>query len=942
MLRSLLIVAALLSAAVCPHARAGVINGDFAEGLAGWTPSQNRAEYTVVNAPGVAGGKAVRVVLDGSQDKPWRVQLRQNFAESVAAGGVVGVVVVARSPQSLDLLASLRRSSPPYRGVAQGRHTLSPTWQAYRFRGRADEGLPPGSTEVALSLATGTGVIEIAEVRVAGEAVGGGPSVTEALPEGVERVAVRNGDFAEGLDHWRYGEAGASVEAVTLDEPVAVDGGTTDTAVRVTLPGTADKVWRTQLRQRVEAALRPGDRVTVLASMRSPDALDAVGGLNLASAPFTGLFLEQATPAHEWRRVAFRGTIDRQLAAGEAQLFFSLASGEGVIELTGVEVAIERAGASRPDAAPTAELPDVALSSIPLGGGERFPAVTAPDLLDFPQRHTITRRGPGEAAGVSVDGPYFDRALRLTSTGRPEHAYHFGAITPIRGVVSPRDALALVFAVRVIEADPLDGRGEVAVVFERAGGDYHKSVEWGTSLHAGEAWQVVALPFHAASRYGAAEANVAFRAGFGPQTIEIGGVHLLNLGPGVSLADLPRTRTRYVGDAADAAWRAEAERRIARHRTGELTVRVVDAEGRPVADTPVHVEMTRNAFAFGSALSLQALPQPMSNWRDNAYLVHAEEMFNAGVLENALKWKHIDKPGTLEQADEATDWMTERGWYVRGHTLLWASWRRMPRHLMHLRDDPVALREAIHARTRDLVSRYRGRIDAWDVLNEPYVQNEIIDMLGESIIDQVFTIAHEADPEAMLFLNDFGLLTGSGPDTARIDYYLDLVQRLRDRGVPVHGMGLQGHFGGQVPGIDHLLAVIDRFADAGLRVHITEFDINTRDEKLRASYTRDALTAAYSHPAVDAFVLWGFWESRMWKSHAAMFETDWTPKPVAEAWRELIHERWRTDATVTTDDRGVARLRTHCGDYRLTLGGKASRAVTTSLTPEGASVVMRK
>jgi endo-1,4-beta-xylanase len=124
-----------------------------------------------------------------------------------------------------------------------------------------------------------------------------------------------------------------------------------------------------------------------------------------------------------------------------------------------------------------------------------------------------------------------------------------------------------------------------------------------------------------------------------------------------------------------------------------------------------------------------------------------------------------------------------------------------------------------------VVKRYKGKIYAWDVVNEVFddsgnFRNSVFyTLLGESFIDLAFTTAHAADPSAKLYINDYGL---DGPGT-KIDNLIALVKRLQSRGVPIHGIGTQSHLIlGSVGGVQTQL---QRLADTGLEVAITELDI---------------------------------------------------------------------------------------------------------------------
>ena len=140
-----------------------------------------------------------------------------------------------------------------------------------------------------------------------------------------------------------------------------------------------------------------------------------------------------------------------------------------------------------------------------------------------------------------------------------------------------------------------------------------------------------------------------------------------------------------------------------------------------------------------------------------------------------------------------------------------------------------------------------------------------------------------------------------------------------------------------------MLSGLDRFARLGLPIAITEFDINSEDEQLQADYTRDFLTACFSHPAVSEIVTWGFWEKRHWFPKAALWRADWSLKPNGKAWVELTTRKWWTQASGTTDSQGRYGARGFLGQYRVTAtykGKRAEQTVTLTATPTRARLAL--
>ena len=133
------------------------------------------------------------------------------------------------------------------------------------------------------------------------------------------------------------------------------------------------------------------------------------------------------------------------------------------------------------------------------------------------------------------------------------------------------------------------------------------------------------------------------------------------------------------------------------------------------------------------------------------------------------------------------------------------------------------------------------------------------------------------------------------------------------------------HFGSFVCPPEAILKELDRFGKFGLPIQITEFDIDSMDEKLKADYTRDFLTACFSHPGVVGVNTWGFWEGDHWKPSAALVRKDWTLTPWGAAWFDLIEREWWTHETGTTDRDGRFSLSGFLGDYEITVEGAGKK-----------------
>jgi GH35 family endo-1,4-beta-xylanase len=319
--------------------------------------------------------------------------------------------------------------------------------------------------------------------------------------------------------------------------------------------------------------------------------------------------------------------------------------------------------------------------------------------------------------------------------------------------------------------------------------------------------------------------------------------------------------------------------------------------------------MKRHAFGFGSAVVGRLLSITGSD--AERYQKEVERLFNIAVYENDLKWGMWEDGASnsgywkRQFVEDSVKWMNDRGIRVRGHNMVWGSWRWIPGSIRQLKDDKAALSKAIEKRIMDVGGAMKGKLVDWDVLNEPHTEHDLTDILGKDAMVQWFQWAKKADPHAKLFINDY-----PGPDSiGHLDGYESWIKFLIDKKAPLEGIGLQGHVGSTPWGIPALLGVLDRFGKYNLPMSITEYDSLVKDPALDARFTRDFLTAVFSHPAVESFLMWGFWDGAHWKQKAPIFNRDWTLKPSGQAYLDLVFKEWWTDASGTAGADGSYQVR---------------------------------
>ncbi|MFC7106020.1 endo-1,4-beta-xylanase [Nonomuraea rubra] len=212
--------------------------------------------------------------------------------------------------------------------------------------------------------------------------------------------------------------------------------------------------------------------------------------------------------------------------------------------------------------------------------------------------------------------------------------------------------------------------------------------------------------------------------------------------------------------------------------------------------------------------------------------VHGELLakhFNGVTPGNELKWDATEpREGefTFTDGDHLVNFATEHGMTVRGHTLAWHS--QTPDWVFENATKEVLL-QRLERHVRTLVTRYKGRIAAWDVVNEVVDENQPdglrrskwYEIAGLDFIRTAFRVAREADPDAKLFINDYNT---EFPRKREALY--KLVERLKAEGVPIDGVGHQLHLNIEQPPASAVEATIERFAALGLDQQVTELDVS--------------------------------------------------------------------------------------------------------------------
>jgi endo-1,4-beta-xylanase len=552
------------------------------------------------------------------------------------------------------------------------------------------------------------------------------------------------------------------------------------------------------------------------------------------------------------------------------------------------------------------------------------------DLVGF---RLAGQSGDAIAKIVSVQGDGFDRAWQVQVSRQPAAEYQVQLVSTVSGKLNPGDVVLLSVWARTSASATPDHQGCIGLVLEQSSDPFDKL--FARRFDLGPDWQRLDVAARIKREFGQTDCQIALRLGYFPQTVEIGGITLRRFDSSISLTDLPQTLLTYPGRQPDAPWRIEAEQRIDRLRKSLLTIHVTDANGNPVSNASIQIHELRSTFPFGCVYNDSRFLATADSTDNLAYQNHFAQLFNTGVDEAGMKWPNWEDPAKRQATLHALQWMHDHDIAVRGHCLVWPGWRHLPIDLHTFANDPAALEHRIDDHIRDEAGALAGQVTEWDVVNEPYLNNDLMHILGDHAMTGWYNLVHQADPSAQLYLNETNV-PDSPPQDHRYDALYNQLHTLQQQNAPIAGIGMQAHFNDGLTSPTELLSIYDRFATLHLPIRITELDINLTDEQLQADYFRDFLIASFSHANVNGIILWGFWESQHWRPDAALFRKDWSIKLNGQVWKDLVLNKWSTNTQAKTTPTGTYSTRAFLGDYEITITTpKQTRILKISLPQEG-------
>ncbi|KAM7278848.1 hypothetical protein ACFE04_005982 [Oxalis oulophora] len=360
-------------------------------------------------------------------------------------------------------------------------------------------------------------------------------------------------------------------------------------------------------------------------------------------------------------------------------------------------------------------------------------------------------------------------------------------------------------------------------------------------------------------------------------------------------------------------------------RKRDVVLKFSGADSTGFLSSFVKVKQSQNSFPLGTCIS-------RSQIENEDFVDFVAKHFNWAVFGNELKWYWTEaQQGNLnyKDADEILALCQAHNIECRGHCIFWEVQGTVQSWVQAL--NKTDLMSAVQNRLSSLLTRYKGKFKHYDVNNEMLHGSFYQDRLGNDIRANMFKTAHELDPSATLFVNDYHIEDGNDPRSSP-EKYIQQILSLQEQGAPVGGIGIQGHIDSPVGTI--VCSALDKLGILGLPIWFTELDVSSINEYIRGEDLEVMLREAYAHPAVEGIVLWGFWELFMSRDNAHLVNAEGDVNAAGKKLLDLKQE-WLSHAHGHISDQGEFGFRGFHGTYTVDIVTNSKKMSKTFVVESG-------
>jgi len=385
-----------------------------------------------------------------------------------------------------------------------------------------------------------------------------------------------------------------------------------------------------------------------------------------------------------------------------------------------------------------------------------------------------------------------------------------------------------------------------------------------------------------------------------------------------------------------------ADERIERYRKGDAKLQLQDENGKPLGKgVKVSIEQTQHRFLFGALCGM--FNKEMRDSKPEEFEHYSKlyrELLNYATIQ--IFWVSFEpekgKPN-YDAMQFQCDWGRNNGITLKAHPLAW-NWWHEPKFLQGKSAKQILQMQG--QRITDIMTRFKGQVQYWDVVNEPsgfdrkiaheqapLLTSAILGIGGDHFLRQMYTLARKADPSATLLVNDF-VLKDQAFQKRGIE---PLLKAGKDGADLFDAIGYQSHMQTGTWPVEKTWNDCEQLAVYGKPIHFSETTIlsgtpekGSKDTRAKGPSTKSGeerqaremaqfYTILFSHPSVEAITLWTWKDNPQWP--AGLVRVDGTPKPVYYALQDLIRKKWWTKTTAITNDQGEISWRGFYGDYKV-------------------------
>ncbi|KAL9417707.1 hypothetical protein AB3S75_040654 [Citrus x aurantiifolia] len=366
-------------------------------------------------------------------------------------------------------------------------------------------------------------------------------------------------------------------------------------------------------------------------------------------------------------------------------------------------------------------------------------------------------------------------------------------------------------------------------------------------------------------------------------------------------------------------WRSQQHQSIEKNHKTNVRIQAVDKQGKPLHNANISIEQKQLRFPFGCAINKNILT-------NTAYQNWFTSRFKVATFEDEMKWYSTEaSPGREDYsaADAMLQFAKNHNIAVRGHNIFWDDPRYQPGWVNSL--SPSDLSKAADKRINSIMSRYKGQVIAWDVVNENLHFSFFESKLGQNASGVFFNRVHSLDGATTLFMNDYNTIEDGRDGKATPAMFLQKLRQISqfpgNQNLRI-GIGLESHF--STPNIPYMRASIDTLGATGLPIWLTEVDVQSSPNQ--AQYLEQILREAHAHPKVQGIVVWAAWKP---SGCYRMCLTDNNFKNLAtgDVVDKLLHEWGSKRLEGKTDADGFFDTTLFHGDYEVKINRQAANTI---------------